>query len=239
MKKISKKKLVLDIITVVVIAAITGAAVYMNDYYRSTDVESALASSDEVKVQEIKEGYFFDGRGEDEALIFYPGGKVEFTAYAPMLKDLAEQGIDCFLVEMPANLAVFGQNKADHILEDYEYTHWYMAGHSLGGAMAASYTAEHLQDISGLVLLGAYATKDISQGDFPVLVLYGSEDKIMNRGNFEKYRSNLPKDAIVLELEGANHSNFGNYGHQEGDGKAAISAKEQQKLVIDNIINTF
>ena len=239
MKKISKKKLVLDIITVVVIAAITGAATYLNDYYHSRGVESALASSDTVKVQEIKEGYFFDGKGEDEALIFYPGGKVEFTAYAPMLKNLAEQGIDCFLIEMPANLAVLGKDKADHIFQDYKYTQYYMAGHSLGGAMAAAYTEKHMGEVSGLVLLGAYATGDISKGDFPVLVLYGSEDKVMNRENFEKYYTNLPKNTTILELEGANHGNFGNYGHQEGDGKATISAEEQQKLVIDNILNIF
>lgn len=239
MKKISKKKLVLDIITVVVIAGITGAAAYINDYYHSQGVEETLASSDTVKVEEIKEGYFFDGKGEEEALIFYPGGKVEFTAYAPMLHGLAEQGIDCFLVKMPANLAVFGKDKADKMIEDYNYHQWYMAGHSLGGAMAASYASEHLEDISGLVLLGAYASEDISKANFPVLILYGSEDKIMNRENFQKYRSNLPENTTILELQGGNHGNFGNYGHQEGDGKASISSEEQQSLVIKSILKTF
>lgn len=239
MKNISKKKLVIDMITVVVIALITGAAAYINDYYHSQGVEKSLSSSKTVKVEEIKEGYFFDGQGEDEALIFYPGGKVEYTAYAPMLHGLAEQGIDCFLIKMPANLAVFGKDKADKIIEDYDYHQWYMAGHSLGGAMASVYTSGHIEDISGLVLLGAYASEDISTADFPVLILYGSEDKIMNRENFQKYRSNLPKNTTVLELAGGNHGNFGNYGHQEGDGKASISPEEQQSLVIENIIKIF
>ncbi|MDD6195103.1 MAG: alpha/beta hydrolase [Lachnospiraceae bacterium] len=239
MKKVSKKKLALDIITVVVIACITGAAAYINDYYHSRGVEDAISSSDTVKVTEIKEGYFFDGEGAEDALIFYPGGKVEYSAYAPLLHELAGQGIDCFLIKMPANLAVLGKDKAEHIIENYDYTHWYMAGHSLGGAMAAAYTEGHQEEISGLVLLGAYATEDISGADFPALIIYGSEDRIMNRENFEKYRSNLPKNTTIVELEGGNHSNFGNYGQQEGDGEASISPKEQQKLVVENIINTF
>lgn len=71
-------------------------------------------------------------------LIFYPGGKVENTAYAPLLHDLAEDGILCVLVKMPCNLAVLDMNAADSIPERFsEVTDWYIGGHSLGGAMAA------------------------------------------------------------------------------------------------------
>ena len=38
--------------------------------------------------------------------IFYPGGKVGYTAYAPLILALAEQDILCVLLEMPFNLAV-------------------------------------------------------------------------------------------------------------------------------------
>ena len=54
-------------------------------------------------------------------LTFYPGGKVEETAYAPMLHYLAEQGMDVFLVKMPFRLAVFGMNKADHVMKQHDY----------------------------------------------------------------------------------------------------------------------
>lgn len=64
-----------------------------------------------------------------------------------------ENGVDCFLVEMPCNLAILGMNKADEIMESYEYDHWYLSGHSLGGAMAANYAAENYQELEGLVLM--------------------------------------------------------------------------------------
>lgn len=239
LKKISKKKLIFDIVTVVVIALFTGAAAYINDYYHAKDVDSYLQSTGQVKVKEIKEGYFFDGKGTEDALIFYPGAKVEYSAYAPLMNQLASEGIDCFLVKMPGNLAIFGSNKAEKIQEKYEYKQWYMAGHSLGGAMAANYTAKHEKQLSGLVLLAAYSTKDISDADFPVVALYGENDKVLNRETFEKDKTNLPKDSVIHEIPGGNHALFGSYGAQDGDGKATISGKEQQKETVDVIIENF
>ena len=36
-------------------------------------------------------------------------------------------------------------------------------------------------------------------------------------------------------IEGGNHSGFGKYGEQKGDGKASISNKEQQQKVIEKL----
>lgn len=239
MKKISKKKLIFDIVTVVVIAVFIGAAAYINDYYHAKDVDTYLESSAQVKVKEIKEGYFFDGKGTDAALIFYPGAKVEASAYAPLLNRLAAEGVDCFLVEMPGNLAIFGANKAEKIQEKYDYPKWYMAGHSLGGAMAANYTAGHEKQLSGLVLLAAYSTKDISDADFPVIALYGEKDGVLNRETFEEDKKNLPKDAVIYEISGGNHALFGSYGAQDGDGKATISGKEQREQTVEVIVKNL
>ena len=63
---------------------------------------------------------------------------VLLAVYAPLLHDLAEDGILCVLVKMPCNLAVLDMNAADGIPECFpEVTDWYIGGHSLGGAMAA------------------------------------------------------------------------------------------------------
>lgn len=93
---------------------------------------AALKSDDTVTVTQTAYGWFFDGPSETDALIFYPGGKVEETAYAPLLHALAERGMDCCLVSMPFRLAVFGVNKADQVMAQYDYAHWYIGGHSLG-----------------------------------------------------------------------------------------------------------
>ena len=100
--------------------------------------EDALVSDRFVSVTEQNGNRVFAPESPTAGLIFYPGGKVENTAYAPLLHDLAEDGILCVLVKMPCNLAVLDRNAADGIPERFsEVTDWYIGGHSLGGAMAA------------------------------------------------------------------------------------------------------
>ena len=51
-------------------------------------------------------GYYFNGSSEDNLIIFYPGAKAEYTAYARLLHMLALRGVDTFMVKMPYNLAI-------------------------------------------------------------------------------------------------------------------------------------
>ncbi len=206
---------------------------YGSSYYRAdAGVEAYLTSTDTVSVTEIKNGLFFDGSGTDTALVFYPGAKVEYTAYAPVMMELAEDGVDCFLLEMPYNLAVFGINRADQVLSAYSYDYWYVSGHSLGGAMVSSYAAKHTDELDGCILLAAYATKSL--GDLPVLVIYGSEDGVLNFEAVEEGRA-YSSDYTEVCIEGGNHAGFGFYGPQAGDGEATISREEQWSDTVDTI----
>ena len=54
-----------------------------------------------VTVTKMNSGWLFDGAGDDQAMIFYPGAKVDSMAYAPLMWELAEEGLDCYLVDMP------------------------------------------------------------------------------------------------------------------------------------------
>ncbi len=207
---------------------------YGADYYHGdlTDYEEDFLVTS-ISIVESENGIFFDGAGEDTALIFYPGAKVEYTAYAPLMLLLAEKGIDCFLVEMPYNMAVFDINAADELISNYEYEHWYIGGHSLGGAMAASYAAGHQEKLEGVVLLAAYATKSL--GDLSVLSIYGSEDGVLNLSKLEAGRE-YAVNYTELCIEGGNHAYFGSYGQQDGDKEASISRKEQMAQTVDAIV---
>ena len=168
--------------------------------------------------------------------IFYPGGKVEYTAYSPLMLALAEQDILCVLLEMPFNLAVLDSSAAEGIPEQYpEIDCWYIGGHSLGGSMAASYAAEHTEDYAGLVLLAAYSTAEIMNMD--VISLYGSEDGVLNREKYLDYRGNLPKSTEEIIIEGGNHAGFGSYGFQDGDGESLISGEDQVEITADALAN--
>lgn len=235
MKKSWKKKILL-IGALLLLLLAGGCFWYVNDYYKSDETVAAYLEPDtQVEVEEIREGLFLNGPGEDEALIFYPGAKVEYTAYVPLLYGLAERGMDVFLVKMPCNLAFLGKNKADTIREQYTYEDWYLGGHSLGGAMAASYSAAHLQELRGLVLLAAYPTESLQADGFSVLSLYGSEDGVLNLEKLEAGRAYMPEDYTEICLEGGNHAGFGNYGAQEGDEDASITREEQQRRTVEAI----
>ena len=161
---------------------------------------------------------------------------MEETAYAPLLHSLAAEGMDVCLVKMPFRLAIFGMNKADDLMAEYDYTHWYIGGHSLGGAIAADYAASHGQQLTGVVLLAAYATKPLDD-HLLVTSIYGSEDEVLNMKKLEEGDQYLPASAGRYRIEGGNHAQFGNYGPQQGDGEAVITPEEQQaqtvKLIID------
>ena len=237
MKKIwNKKKIVLPLLAGVILLITT--LWYVNDYYHTDEnVQEYLQTKESVSVSEMSDGLYLDGPGDNEALIFYPGAKVEYTSYLPLLSDLAERGIDCFLIKMPCNLAFFGQNKAEKIMDSYEYDHWYLSGHSLGGAMAAAYASGHLESLNGLVLLAAYPTKSLKSDSFSVLSLYGSEDGVLDMEKVEEGNSFMPADYVEICIEGGNHAQFGNYGEQKGDHAADISREEQQAQTVEAILN--
>lgn len=110
--------------------------------------------------------------------------------------------MDCYLIHMPCNLAFFGINKANNIINAYSYEHWYLAGHSLGGAMAASYTADNSDKLDGLIFLAAYSTKDLSDSDLKILSIYGSEDKVVNTEKIEQGRKLMPSDYEEFRIDG-------------------------------------
>lgn len=223
-----KKRLKIILITIacLMVFAVAGAGLYLSDYYRADEIAVAAMTGSKMETQGNLT-ILTPTAPSDTGLIFYPGGKVEHTAYLPLLEQLRQQGITCVLVEMPFHLAVFAPDAAEQVFDRLpDITNWYIGGHSLGGAMAGSYASEHPDQVQGLVLLGAYL-----YGDYPVqcaLTLYGSEDKVMNREKLT-YTEN------VVEIPGGNHAQFGNYGVQKGDGTATITAAEQQAQAVSSI----
>lgn len=226
--KMSKKQKGLLALAGILAALLLAFVFYFGNYYHADKTaQQAMKSSQTVKVKQTAEGYLFDGPAKKNAIIFYPGAKVETTAYAPLLKQIASQEADVFLVDMPLHMAFFGLNKADKIRASYHYQNWYMSGHSLGAAMAARYSADHLKDYRGLIMLAGYPTKDLHAANFSVLSIYGSKDG--NTKMLQKNPQYLPKDYTKQVIKGGNHAQFGNYGLQKGDGQATISRKAQQQ----------
>lgn len=235
MKK--KTKIALGIILALLIAVGVGTAVYLSDYYRADEAAAeAMRETSTVQVTQDGDVTWFIPENATAGLIFYPGGKVEHTAYAPLMQLCAEKGIACALVKMPGNLAVFDPSAAEGLTQAHpEITHWYIGGHSLGGAMAAKYAAAHSDELDGLILLAAYSTEELTQTKLRVLSVYGSCDGVLNRESYAENRSNLPQDFTERIIEGGCHAYFGSYGAQDGDGTPTISRHEQLELTVQYI----
>ena len=201
--------------------------VYIDSFYRAdAAAEAAMASDDAVRVLPTDFGWLFDGVSESDAVIFYPGGKVEAAAYAPLCRAIALKGVDVCLVEMPLRLAIIGKNKAGGIIDSMDYEHWVIGGHSLGGVSAALYAAKHPGKLDGVVLLAAYADQPLDDS-LSALYIYGSEDSVLHKKRYEECLINAPDQTTQYVIEGGNHSQFGSYGMQEGDSPARITPEQQ------------
>ena len=241
MKTLTTRKRKRIIILIMVVAVLFAAcAIYLSDYYHadmSAIEDMEFASELSVESETWEDGTLvFTPEEAETGLIFYPGGKVEYLAYQPLMQAFAAEGILCVLVEMPFNLAVLDVDAADGIQEEFpKIEEWYIGGHSLRGSMAASYVADHTDEYEGLVLLASYSTAELADSRLNVISIYGSEDEVLNREKYEKNRSNLPADFTEYVIDGGCHAYFGVYGHQEGDGTPTISNQQQIELTAQQL----
>lgn len=235
-----KARKVLVVSLVLIVLMIAGSAVYLGDYYHA-DMEAvkALCVESTVEMQVAENGNLtWEPDGAFTGFIFYPGGKVEHTAYIPLMESLASKGILCVLVEMPFRLAVLDMDAAKGIQKQYpEIENWYIGGHSLGGSMAASYLSKCEEIYKGLILLGSYSTADLSEMNLQVLSIYGSEDGVLNREKYEENKVHLPEGFEEVVIDGGCHAYFGTYGAQDGDGIPDITNEEQIEMTVEMIVD--
>ena len=241
-----KKKRVLIPSIIIGLFFVLSAAFFIyvstDKYYADETALSAAVSDSKVTVAKENGKMIFTPKSYDYGLIFYPGAKVEYSSYAPLMLELAKKDILCVIVEMPFDLAIFDTDAADSVKEEFpQVRHWYVGGHSLGGYIASSYADKHRNELDGLILLAAYTTSDLSDSSLNVISIYVSNDKVLNMKKYKDSYSFLPSDTKELVIKGGCHSYFGSYGSQKGDGKPEISFSEQIRqtagFIEDNIYN--
>ena len=235
MKKILKRILLILLALVLLISAgfVAWASFPLGPGAEAT---AALASDSSVTVQMSTNWITFSPAGAQPTagFIFYPGGRVDYRSYAPLLKPLAAKGYLVVLVRMPLSMAVFSPGKADQVISAFpDIKTWSIGGHSLGGAMAANYVYTHPDALKGLVSWASYPAENNSLANFPIKVfsIYGSEDGGLT--GIESSAALLPADTTWYRIEGGNHAQFGDYGLQPGDGTATILPQEQWGQIIE------
>ncbi len=172
--------------------------------------------SDEAVAVTVGEWITFRPRDTDPVtgVIFYPGGKAEPVAYAPLLHALAARGFLIVMCPMPLNLATLAPERAARVMPKFpEVKRWIMAGHSLGGVMAAEFAERHVGEISGLILWASYPAKftDLAQSPLAVLTILATMDTLATPATIDQARRRLPPQAAYLAVAGGNHWGFGSF----------------------------
>lgn len=166
--------------------------------------------------------------------ILYPGGRVDYRAYAPLARAIAEQGYLVVVPPMPLNLALLNVNAAAPVMQAFpEIQHWAVGGHSLGGVAASMFAHNNPQQAKGLALYASYPSENMQTYPGAVTLIYGTNDGLATAQKIQAAKPNLPLQTTYVPIEGGNHSQFGFYGAQAGDNPATLTRAEQQQQSVD------
>ncbi|RMB61175.1 alpha/beta hydrolase [Tessaracoccus antarcticus] len=170
-----------------------------------------------------------------KGLVFIPGAKVTAESYLSNLSGIvADDGVTVVITKPTLNLAFFDLRPLTTFTTlAPDVDQWWVGGHSLGGVKACQFAAQ--PDVQGLVLFGSYCANDLSGSDLPVLSLGGSNDGLSTPAKIKDASVRLPADAEFIQIDGANHARFGDYGVQSGDGTATISSEEMRSRLTEDI----
>lgn len=172
-------------------------------------------------------------------LIFFTGGGVHADAYVPLLRPLAAAGYRVEIIRLPWRLAPLERHKTAAIERAVKVAQqgdssmrWVIAGHSLGGALAARLAPVAPPSVASMVLIGTTHPKeqDLSGLSMPVTKVYGTRDGVASPDAVAANRGLLPGNTRWVAIDGGNHSQFGYYGSQLFDGTPTISRERQQEL---------
>jgi predicted esterase len=225
----------LTIAAVLVVLLFAGSLIFFtaSRYPASADALARIAEDETVLSLQDRIEFRPESAGPT-GLIIYPGGNVDYRAYIPLAADISSRGHHVVLVRMPLNLAVLSPRRADAVIRSHpDVNRWAIAGHSLGGVMAARYALSETDKVAGVIFWASYPDKDMKDSGIRALSVMGTRDGVLNRGRYESSKELLPADTLYIEIEGGNHAQFGSYGIQRGDMEATISPQSQQAQIVE------
>ena len=89
-----RTRIILSVCLAVFLVIGIGSYAYVSDYYHAdeTALEAMAYQTDSVQTEQDGNVTWFVPENPTAGLIFYPGGKVEHTACAPLMRACAENG---------------------------------------------------------------------------------------------------------------------------------------------------
>ena len=236
------------IIRIVWISAGIAFTLWLYDSFRARGVdEKTLQSNAQITVADTDEAIVFtptEPKGPI-GLLFFHGGGVEPSAYAPLIRAVSENGFIAVIVKLRYRFAPFESHRREAIsrarqifAQTEAVDKWVVAGHSKGGKIATELVHDDRSSVDALILIGTSHPKDFSLSNIavPVKKIFASNDGVATMEMIESTKRNLPEHTQWIEIVGGNHSQFGYYGHQLFDGHATIDRTEQQRRTLEEIL---
>ncbi|WP_406245949.1 alpha/beta hydrolase [Microbacterium sp. M] len=219
----------------VIVLGIIGIVIWSQVGVMAAEPEplASVRENPDVVIDDADQGIVLSPADGDSGigLVFIPGAKVDPWAYAAILQGIvAEDGVTVVITRPWLNLAFFDPRGVDAFTSAApEVDSWIVGGHSLGGVRACQLAS----DAEALLLFASYCAADLAETDLPVLSLAGSEDGLSTPEKIADARHLLPESAELVEIDGASHASFGDYGPQPGDGTPSISDDAMHATVTD------
>ena len=206
---------------------------------------AALLSDERVTVEDGKFLVFRPaGDTPTTGVIFYPGAACDAHGYAPVLRRVAERGYLVVSVPMPLDMAIFAPNRADDVRAAFpEVKRWVIAGHSMGGAMAAHYAHKHPDDLAGLLLWDSRPAESDTLVDlkYPVWHIHRATADGRPPEKLERYRNLFPATSTWVPVRGGIHMYYGSFvgGGYKEQWAPTISREAQQDMAVTGTLNAL
>ena len=233
----------------VVASLLAAAAIAVAFYFKplpALEAGSLLVSDSAVRVEKIDGGMGFvpTTAVKSSGLVFYGASRVPYEAYSYLARACAKAGYTAVLASMPLNFASLAPSRASLAAKAYPaVSRWVLAGHAQGGSTAAAYVARSRKNgegapIAGLLLLASFPGKavDLSTNSLKVVTLGASRDALASPAKIAAAGHRLPAASRYIEIAGGNHSQFGEYGPQPGDGLSDIPGPNQREAAVEEAV---
>lgn len=217
----------------------------------------------DVRIRETRRSIVIhpsEGPVSSTGLLFYPGGLVDSHVYNEILARFAVQaGVTVLVAKMPGNLAVLDSHAGLALTKTIpEISQWVIAGHSLGGAMAAATVKDHPGAYEGLIFMDSYPPDGASLKEWSgaLLSLFSSVEKTQDPERMtqtlalippavwlenlgEPYPTPLENYSVLHTIPGGSHSYFGTYGPQDGDYPPVVTREAFHGETVDFMTEFF
>jgi pimeloyl-ACP methyl ester carboxylesterase len=205
----------------------------------------AMRSDDRVTIEDGRFVVFRPtGAAPTTGLILYPGAACDVRGYAPVLRRIAERGYLVVGVPMPLDMAIFAPHRADDVRAAFPAVkRWVVAGHSMGGAMAAHYAHQHPDDLAGLLLWDSRpaGSDTLVEAKYPVWHIHRATADGRPPEKLERYRNLFPATSTWVPVRGGIHMQYGSFvgGAYKEEWTATISREAQQDIAVTGTLNAL